>query len=190
MTQRVTGVLFTRVSLFFSALIICHSLYAQATGSIVGTVTDTAGSPAPGAALTVTAPATGLSRSATTDERGEYVVPLLGVGTYNIRIELKGFQPAESKGITLQVDEHRELDFKLAPATVSTTVEVSETVVAIQTSDATLGQVITSQQVADLPLNGVSRKKHVSDRVQSRLGKCGAQFHSGCPGKQLVRQGS
>ena len=52
------------------------------------------------------------------------------------------------------MDEHRELDFKLTPASVQSTVEVNATPVAIQTSDATLGQVITSQQVADLPLNG------------------------------------
>ena len=54
----------------------------------------------------------------------------------------------------LQVDEHRELDFTLSPASVTSTIEVSATEVAVQTSNPTLGQVITSQQVADLPLNG------------------------------------
>ncbi len=87
-------------------------------------------------------------------DSGEYVIPSLGVADYNIRVELEGFQAAESHDIVLQVDEHRELDFKLSPATVQTNVEVTGTVVAIQTSDATLGQVITSQEVADLPLNG------------------------------------
>ncbi len=52
------------------------------------------------------------------------------------------------------MDEHRELDFKLNPASVQTNVEVTATAVAVQTSDATLGQVVTSQEVADLPLNG------------------------------------
>ncbi len=52
------------------------------------------------------------------------------------------------------MDEHRELDFKLVLATVKENVEVNATVVAVQTTDATLGQVITSQQVSDLPLNG------------------------------------
>ena len=73
---------------------------------------------------------------------------------YNVQVEQQGFQPATAQDIRLQVDEHRELDFKLALATVQTTVDVSATPVAIQTSDATLGQVITSQQVTDLPLNG------------------------------------
>ena len=129
-------------------------LYGQATGSISGTVSDASGSAVPGAKVTVTAPATGLSRSTTSNDNVEYVIPLLGVANYNVQVELQGFQTATAQDIRLQVDEHRELDFKLSPATVQTNVEVNATAVAIQTADATLGQVITSQQVADLPLNG------------------------------------
>src|SRR5262249_30171809 len=81
-------------------------------------------------------------------------IPLLGVANYSVQVEQSGFQSATAQDIRLQVDEHRELDFKLSPANVQTTVEVSATPVAVQTSDATLGQMITSQQVADLPLNG------------------------------------
>ncbi len=117
-------------------------------------MTDPTGAAARGAKVTVTAPATGLTREATAGDSGEYLIPLLGVGNYNVRVELQGFQTAESHDIVLQVDEHRELDFKLSPSTVQTNVEVTGTVVAIQTTDATLGQVITSQEVADLPLNG------------------------------------
>ena len=67
---------------------------------------------------------------------------------------LTGFQTAEAKDVRLQVDESRELDFKLSPASVSTNVEVSATEVTVQTTNSTLGQVINSQQVAELPLNG------------------------------------
>ncbi len=129
-------------------------VYGQATGSIAGTITDASGSAVPGAKVTVTVPATGLTRSTTTNESGEYLVPLLGVANYNVQVELQGFQTATASNIVLQVDEHRELDFKLTPASVQTSVEVSATAVAIQTADATLGQVINTQQVADLPLNG------------------------------------
>ncbi len=129
-------------------------LFGQATGSIAGTVTDTSGAAVPGAKVTITAPTIGLTRSSTANGAGEYIVPLLGVATYNVKVEQPGFQPATAQDIRLQVDEHRELDFKLSPATVQTSVEVSATAVAIQTSDATLGQVINSQQVTDLPLNG------------------------------------
>jgi hypothetical protein len=130
------------------------SLYGQATGSISGTVTDVSGSAVPGAKVTVTSPSTGFTRSSTTDSRGQYIAPLLGVGNYTVDVELQGFQPAKTTDLRLQVDEHRELDFKLSLATVQTSVEVAATAVSVQTSDATLGQVITSQQVADLPLNG------------------------------------
>src|SRR5260370_23187512 len=129
-------------------------LYGQATGSISGTVSDATGAPAPGAKVTVSAGATGVSRDAMSDEGGRYVIPLLGVGNYTVRAELKGFQTVEQKDIRLQVDEQREVDFKLAPASVQQTVEVSATPVAVETTNPTLGQVITSQQVAELPLNG------------------------------------
>jgi hypothetical protein len=129
-------------------------LYGQATGSISGTVTDTSGGAVAGAAVTVTAPDIGVSRSATTDNNGQYLFPLLAVANFTVQVTMSGFQTAQAADIKLQVDEHRELDFKLAPASVNQSIEVSATPVAVQTSDATLGQVITSQQVADLPLNG------------------------------------
>ena len=138
-------------SLAFS---VCGLLHGQATGSISGTVSDATGAAVAGAKVTITAPATGASRDAVTDSNGHYVVPLLGVANYTVHVDQQGFPPADAKGLQLQVDEHRELDFKLALATVKENVEVSATIVGVQTADATLGQVITSQQVNDLPLNG------------------------------------
>ena len=154
MANRLRGVSVVRYCVAFCVLFICPSLHAQATGSITGTVTDPAGAAAPNASITITAPATGLTRAAKTDSRGIYLFPLLGVGVYSVKVELSGFQTVEAKDLRLQVDEHRELDFKLVPATVQTTLGVQATAVAIQTSDAALGQVITSQEVNDLPLNG------------------------------------
>src|SRR6266568_1837578 len=129
-------------------------LHSQATGSFSGTVSDNSGAVVASAKVTVTVQATNVSRDAATDDSGHFLVPLLGVGVYTVHVEASGFKPAESKDVRLQVDEHRELDFKLAPASVSTTVEVSATEVTVQTTNATLGQVITSEQVAELPLNG------------------------------------
>ncbi len=63
-------------------------------------------------------------------------------------------RPSKPENVRLQIDEHRELDFKLAPAAVSTNVEVSAAEVAVETTTPTLGQVITSEEVAQLPLNG------------------------------------
>jgi hypothetical protein len=128
--------------------------FGQATGSFQGTVTDKSGSAIIGASVRATSQATGAVREATTDDSGHYIITLLPVSIYTIRVEFKGFQTTESKDIRLQVDEQRELDFALAPASVSSTVEVVANAVAVETANPTLGQVITSQEVAQLPLNG------------------------------------
>src|SRR6202046_92359 len=129
-------------------------LHGQATGSFSGTVSDKAGAVVSGATVKVSSQDTGLSREATTDDSGHYLIPLLPVAQFTIRVTSQGFQTTEQKDVRLQVDEHRELDFSLAPASVNTSVEVSTTEVAVETANPTLGQVITSEQVADLPLNG------------------------------------
>lgn len=129
-------------------------LYGQATGSISGTVSDATGAPVNGAKVTVTSETIGATRDALTDNAGHFDIPLLGVSTYAVRTELAGFQTVEQKDVRLQVDEHREIDFTLVPASVKQTMEVTATAVEVQTTNPTLGQVITSQQVADLPLNG------------------------------------
>jgi hypothetical protein len=133
-------------------LAVCPLMYGQATGSFSGTVSDKAGAVISGATVTVSSQDTGLTREAKTDDSGHYLVPLLPVSNYTVRVQSQGFQTAEQKDVRLQIDEHRELDFSLAPASVSTSVEVSGTVVAVETANPTLGQVITSEQVADLPV--------------------------------------
>lgn len=129
-------------------------LYGQATGSFSGTVTDKAGAVVAGALVRAVSQGTGLSREAQTDDSGHYLIPLLPVAIYTIHVEAQGFGVAEQKDVRLQVDEHRELDFTMQPASVSTSVEVNATEVAVETTNPTLGQVITSEQVAELPLNG------------------------------------
>jgi len=132
----------------------CARANGQVTGSFSGTVTDQSGAVIAGATVTATSQGTGVARDTKTDEAGHYVLNLLPVGVYALRVESQGFQPAETKDLKLQVDERRELNFTLAPGTVSTSVEVSATQVAVETANPTLGQVITSQQVSQLPLNG------------------------------------
>jgi hypothetical protein len=138
----------------FLVFSLCPLLYGQATGSFSGTVSDKAGAVVSGATVKATSQGTGLSREAKTDDSGHYLIPLLPVAFYTIRVDAQGFGPAEQKDVRLQIDEHRELDFAVVPASVTTAVEVNATEVAVETTNATLGQVITAEQVADLPLNG------------------------------------
>ena len=79
-------------------------LFGQATGSFAGTVSDKAGAVIAGAAVKITSQATGLAREAKTDDSGHYLVPLLPVAFYTIRVEAQGFASAEQKDIRLQVD--------------------------------------------------------------------------------------
>jgi hypothetical protein len=136
------------------AIVIAPAARGQATGSYSGNVLDKSGSGITGANVKVTSQGTGFERDSKTDSAGHYVIPLLPDATYNVRVDATGFQSAESKDLHLQVDEARELNFTLVPATVVTTVAVSADAVTVETASPSLGQVITSQQVTDLPLNG------------------------------------
>src|SRR5271165_2461640 len=137
-----------------SVFSLCPLLYGQANGSFSGNVTDKTGSVIAGATVTITSQGTGLTREVKTDGSGHYLAPLLPVSFYTIRVQFQGFQTVEQKNIRLQVDEQREIDFSLNPASVTSTVEVSADEVAVETTNPSLGQVITEQQVAQLPLNG------------------------------------
>jgi Carboxypeptidase regulatory-like domain len=129
-------------------------LYGQATGSFSGTVSDKGGAVVSGATVKATSQGTGVTREAKTDDSGHYLIPLLPVAFFTIRVDAQGFGPVEQKDVRLQIDEHRELDFTVAPASVTTAVEVNASEVAVETANPTLGQVITAEEVADLPLNG------------------------------------
>ncbi len=136
------------------ALTISPAVHAQATGSFSGNVVDKSGSAVPGATVVATSEATGQSRDVKTDTPGHYLLPLLPVATYTVRVDASGFQSTEFKDLHLDVDQARELDFTLVPATVVTTVAVAGNAVAVETASPSLGQVITSQEVSQLPLNG------------------------------------
>jgi hypothetical protein len=142
------------VTLLCTVFSLCPLVYSQANGSLSGTVADKTGSVVSGATVKITSQGTGQTREVKTDDSGHYLAPLLPVSIYTIRVESQGFQTTEQKDIRLQVDEQREIDFALNPASVNQTVEVSATEVAVETTNPTLGQVITSEEVADLPLNG------------------------------------
>src|SRR5258708_4558617 len=146
-------VLFPLIALL---VVLCASptLYGQATGSFSGTVADKSGSVVSGASVTATSQGTGVSRASKTDDSGHYLIPLLPVGIYTLRVEFPGFRTAETKDLRLQVEEARELNFSLSLSSVSAQVEVSANAVAVETTNPSLGQVITAEQVSQLPLNG------------------------------------
>ena len=89
------------------AFSLCPLLYGQANGSFSGTVSDKTGSVINGATVTVTSQGTGVARESKTDASGHYLIPLLPVATYTLKVQFGGFQTVEQKDVRLQVNESR-----------------------------------------------------------------------------------
>jgi hypothetical protein len=130
-------------------------LSAQTTaGSIVGTVTDPSGAVISGAAITVTNIGTNISVKATSDSAGSYVVTPLEVGHYSVSVEAPGFKKSVHSDITVNVQDRVRVDAALEVGAVTDTVEVAAQAPMLQTDTSYLGQVVESQRIVDLPLNG------------------------------------
>jgi len=124
------------------------------SGTIAGVVRDASGAVVPGAHVVITSVATKTARSADTTESGDFTVPFLAAGRYDLVASKTGFQTFAQKDIPLDVAQTLRLDLELKTGSVQQTVEVTTQAPVLQTGDATLGQVIDNQQVQDLPLNG------------------------------------
>lgn len=129
---------------------------AQSVGTISGTISDSSGAVVPGVKVTIKNQGTGLDRTVTSDGEGRYTATLLPIGTYTVTASSTGFQSTEHRDIGLEVGQIRVVDLVLQPASVGTEVNVTSQVaqVEVQRADATLGQTIHPEQVAQLPLNG------------------------------------
>jgi hypothetical protein len=122
-------------------------------GTILGTVTDQNGAVVPGAQVTVKNTNTGLVRSTLTDDEGNYTIPELPIGPYEVRIEHTGFVASVVSNVTVEVANERRVDVKLNVAGTETVVTVA-TNVQVETTTNTLGGTITTKAAEDLPING------------------------------------
>ena len=122
-------------------------------GTISGAVTDPTGAVIPGAQVVVREISTGTTNQTKSDAAGQFVVPFLLPGEYSVTATAKGFQTTEEK-VVLQAQEHPILSMRLAPGSTGTTVTVSAAAPLLDQADASVGQVISTASVADLPLNG------------------------------------
>lgn len=121
-------------------------------GSIVGTVHDSSGAVIPAATVTVTNTATGVVSTRQTNDSGDYEVPGLRVGQYNIEMTKAGFAPARAKDITVSVGARQRIDLILQIGETSETVEVSGVALQVETDTSQRSQVVTQYQSAALPL--------------------------------------
>ncbi|MGH9947475.1 MAG: carboxypeptidase regulatory-like domain-containing protein [Pyrinomonadaceae bacterium] len=127
---------------------------AQETrGSIFGTVSDQNGAVVQGAAITATQQATNLKFNAVTNRDGNFRLPLLPVGEYNVSVSATNFRPYLQPDIGLRVGEERRFDVRLSISSAVAVVDIAPPP-ATDTATATLATVIPAERVANLPLNG------------------------------------
>ncbi|MGO8791545.1 MAG: carboxypeptidase regulatory-like domain-containing protein [Terriglobia bacterium] len=130
-------------------------LYGQReSGAIQGTVSDQSGAVIPGVKVTLTSEETGFTLSTLTQSGGTYVFNPIKIGTYAVAAEYQGFEKEVRPHVTVNVQQQVVVDFALHPGLVTQTIEVTSAVPLLQTQSPTVGQVVGSQQVNDLPLNG------------------------------------
>jgi len=127
---------------------------AQSTATLQGAVTDTSDAAVPGAKVVVHNQNTGVDRTTQTDESGVYLVSGLLPGVYRVEITASGFQTAVIKDLTLSVATTTTENTQLQVGQVSQEVTVTGGEPLVDTSDATVGQVINQRTVQQIPLNG------------------------------------
>src|SRR5438128_9138110 len=145
----------TVVAVLLVALCGAPSLYAQIdTGSIQGTITDQTGAVVPAAKVTLTNEGTNLAITTTSGADGGYIFTPVKIGNYSVTAEAQGFQRVTQSHLTVNIDQQLVVDLSLKPGAVSQTVEVTSAPPLLQTQTASVGQVVGSRDVNNLPLNG------------------------------------
>ncbi len=136
------------------AVVFATAAMAQDFGSLYGTVTDPAGGLAPQARITATSVERGNSRSTESNDKGEWVLSELPIGTYTLRVELSGFRSYVRDGIAVAAEDHIRLDAQLAVGSTTDTVTVTAEAPLTDARSSTLGGTIEERAVEDMPMNG------------------------------------
>lgn len=141
-------------SLIATGLLFVSLAGAQTTStSILGTVTDSSGAVVTNAKVTALQVATGLKRTDATSSTGDYNLPLLDVGEYEVTVEMPGFK-TETRKIRLQLNQKARVDFALEVGAQAERIEITGESALLRTDEASLGQVVEQRRIEELPLNG------------------------------------
>jgi hypothetical protein len=138
--------------LIMLAIVLCAGALAaqETTGRLEGRISDTQGLPVPGAAVTATGPQ-GV-RSTVTDGDGRFTFPFLTPGVYVLRAELQGFKAFERKAITVSLGQTVDVPVKMEVGTVAETVNVTAAPPIVDTTSTTVGAVISSDLLENIPV--------------------------------------
>lgn len=142
--------------LFAAALLVGTATLSvgQGLGTIVGTVSDPSGAAIASARVTVTDPGTGQMREETTNEQGYFVIPALKPAKYDVGVVAPGFGPFNQNGVVLLADQSITVNTTLTIGKAAETVNVSGETPQVNTTTATMSEVVEQRRVVDLPLNG------------------------------------
>jgi hypothetical protein len=176
--------------LFLAVSLVCMGGVAHAqfdVGSLVGTIHDQSGAAVPGASITVTNTATNITASATSNSGGDYEVPSLHPGVYTITAKAANYAEADAKDITISVGSRQRLDLELTVGQTTTSVEVSDVALGLETESSQRGQTITQYQTEALPLVSRNYSDLLALVTGSRQAPTAATTSSI---SSLVRQGS
>ncbi len=143
----------TRIFYICFASIFTQAVFAQTTGTIEGTVKDSSGSVIPSAKVTAKLEGAAVTRSATTDPTGNYVLPSIPVGLYSVEIEATGFKKFFQPHVEVTLGHVINVNPVLQLGEVTQTVEVQAEAAQVETTSTQLGAVMNSRAVVNLPLN-------------------------------------
>src|SRR5450759_2505702 len=163
--QRLTGTIsvrkgdlmtkFKRITLLFGGLLLAGLLHAQfENAEVLGTVRDQSGGALPKATVTLTNQETGIKAQAATDENGSFDFFNVKIGRYTLVVEHTGFSKATTTDLAVSVGARQRVDVVMQVGAVTESVEVTGISAALQTDSSEHGQVIGTQAVVELPLNG------------------------------------
>src|SRR5574341_773751 len=125
-------------------------------GSVVGTVTDRAGSVVPKTVVKITSTTTGLSREVTADSAGYYSIPNLPQGDYELSVSATGFKPLTQKGVAVLINNVTHVDLTLEVGAFTESVTVEATGALLQTTKADVNVNLESQTISNMGGSGAS----------------------------------
>jgi hypothetical protein len=145
----------SKITLFLTCFLLATALFAQfENAEVLGTVRDASGAAVPKATVTLTNQDTAIKVQTNTDDSGNFDFFNVKVGRYMLVVEHAGFSKATTADVMVNVGARQRVDFTMQVGAVTETVEVTGAAAALQTDSSEHGQVINTQAVVELPLNG------------------------------------
>ena len=138
-----------------SILLLSAILHAQVdTGQVLGTVLDQQGAAVAGALVTLTNSDDNVTLTQHTDNRGAYEFASVRIGKYSLGVEAPGFGKVTESDVVVSIQQNLVVNLTLKPGSVQSTVEVTTAPAQLQTEDASVGNVVSTRTINNLPLNG------------------------------------